>query len=874
LTEQKNYNNINFISMKNMFFLLFTVINLTAFAQVELNSTGSANAYTLAFPGVFSYSNGISFTFKANFANTDSATINVNSLGAKAIKKHKGDNLVANDIKSGQVVTLVYDGTNFQMTSGLGNAPGGGGGGAQTLSISNDTLSLSGGNSVKLPTVVGPVWKVTGNAGTDSAVNFIGTTDAQPLVFKTNATERMKLRVDGGLELSYGYGQSIAIGKAIPVDQSPEQTILIGDSAMFLMGLYESSRYHTVVGNSALYNFNGSFQDGATAIGYRAGYSLQSGVNTLVGSYAMDSATSASDNVAIGTHTLQSNVDGSYNTAIGSYANVGSGSLTNATAIGARALVQSSNSIVLGSINGVNNATADTKVGIGTSTPSAILDVVGSIRLRPNVAGAGYVLTTDGAGNATWQAGGGPGADSQTLSISGDSLSISNGNTILLPGRIVSDSAWSLLGNANIDSNVNFIGTTNLVPIFFRVNNQVRMKLTFNGFLEMSGSTNTGVGNAVMRNINFGARNTAFGSNALQSIVSGSDNTAMGVDALKSINNSSFNVAIGNYTLKSYTASRNIAVGDSALYTNINANDNVAIGHNALRLCTNTQNSAIGSNAGRFIAFATNNTCAGYMSLQTLTTGGSNTAVGAFADVSSSALSNTTAIGYGAIVNATNKVRLGDVNVTVIEGKVPFTSPSDGRFKTNVSEADVKGLDFITRLRPVNYNFDTRKFQEFLTKDMAEDIRQKHMESDFKESTAMRQTGFIAQEVEIAAKQAHYDFSSGLHIPESEGDNYSIAYSQFVVPLVKSIQELNEKLNELIKENESLKTRQGMALNNAKADDSSNAALLQLQKEIDLLKSENSNYVNRINQLQSEIDFIEKQMTKINQEKAELIKGK
>ena len=31
-------------------------------------------------------------------------------------------------------------------------------------------------------------WSLTGNAGTDSAVNFLGTTDQQPLIFKVGDT--------------------------------------------------------------------------------------------------------------------------------------------------------------------------------------------------------------------------------------------------------------------------------------------------------------------------------------------------------------------------------------------------------------------------------------------------------------------------------------------------------------------------------------------------------------------------------------------------------------------------------------------------------------------------------------------------------------
>jgi hypothetical protein len=56
---------------------------------------------------------------------------------------------------------------------------------------------------------------------------------------------------------------------------------------------------------------------------------------------------------------------------------VATGTINNATAIGAHAEVAASNSLVLGSINGVNDAAASTNVGIGTTTPMAALDVAG-----------------------------------------------------------------------------------------------------------------------------------------------------------------------------------------------------------------------------------------------------------------------------------------------------------------------------------------------------------------------------------------------------------------------------------------------------------------------------------------------------------------
>ena len=60
---------------------------------------------------------GMFVSFKANTANTGAATLNVNELGAKTIKKNHDQDLATGDIESGQKVLVQYDGTNFQMLS-------------------------------------------------------------------------------------------------------------------------------------------------------------------------------------------------------------------------------------------------------------------------------------------------------------------------------------------------------------------------------------------------------------------------------------------------------------------------------------------------------------------------------------------------------------------------------------------------------------------------------------------------------------------------------------------------------------------------------------------------------------------------------------
>lgn len=85
---------------------------------------GTANALTLTLdPPPSSYTTGMTVIVKASDDNTSAATLNVNSLGAKTIKKNDGaDDVEAGDIADGGVYVMIYDGTNFQIISGAGSA--------------------------------------------------------------------------------------------------------------------------------------------------------------------------------------------------------------------------------------------------------------------------------------------------------------------------------------------------------------------------------------------------------------------------------------------------------------------------------------------------------------------------------------------------------------------------------------------------------------------------------------------------------------------------------------------------------------------------------------------------------------------------------
>lgn len=64
-----------------------------------------------------SYYAGMEVNFKPTTANTGACTLDVNGLGAKTIKKNVSSDLSTGDILAGQIVKVIYDGTNFQLVS-------------------------------------------------------------------------------------------------------------------------------------------------------------------------------------------------------------------------------------------------------------------------------------------------------------------------------------------------------------------------------------------------------------------------------------------------------------------------------------------------------------------------------------------------------------------------------------------------------------------------------------------------------------------------------------------------------------------------------------------------------------------------------------
>jgi len=307
-----------------------------------------------------------------------------------------------------------------------------------------------------------------------------------------------------------------------------------------------------------------------------------------------------------------------------------------------------------------------------------------------------------------------------------------------------------------------------------------------------NGEYNTAIGFWALKYNTTGDENTALGLEALYRNTVGNSNTAVGALVLYENTEGEYNTAVGYRALEENTTGDvNIAIGRRALASNTTGSNNIAIGENALKdNITGIYNTAIGYHA----ALNTNtfgNTAVGYSALEHIVSGYNNTALGRGAGpFNFDSLYNTTAIGYAANVEYNNQIIIGNSLVTRIGGYASWETWSDGRFKHNVKE-DVAGLDFILKLRPVTYNYQVEKYAEFTGREI-EDYEKKSCEDKSK----IVYSGFIAQEVEKTAEDIGYDFS-GIDIPESNVGHYSLRYAEFVVPLVKAVQEQQEQIENM-----------------------------------------------------------------------------
>jgi hypothetical protein len=186
--------------------------------------------------------------------------------------------------------------------------------------------------------------------------------------------------------------------------------------------------------------------------------------------------------------------------------------------------------------------------------------------------------------------------------------------------------------------------------------------LTDSANLLYSGTDLTVYGLTVGRGAGTVASNTAVGASALAANTTGSNNTALGREALNA----------------NTTASSNTATGYQALYQTTTSGDNTGFGSQVLY--SNTTGA--------------NNAAIGVLALGGVTTGSNNVAVG----------KNSGNDAVRIISTASNEGVFGNNSTAGLYVKVAWTVTSDIRDKTNIG-AVPHGLDFVTRLNPIKYQY-------------------------------------------------------------------------------------------------------------------------------------------------------------------------
>jgi len=362
------------------------------------------------------------------------------------------------------------------------------------------------------------------------------------------------------------------------------------------------------------------------------------------------------------------------------------------------------------------------RLGIGTGAPSQQLELTGNLRLPPTAAGGAAGVLYVGADRFLHAYG--PAADA--------------GNTFVGPGA----------GNFTMGGAQAFHGTGNTA--------------TGAGTLaaNTTGSSNTASGVWSLAANTTGGGNTASGALSLSSNTTGTFNTACGVRSLSSNTTGSLNTASSSWSLyANTTGDSNTASGYESLWSNTTGTGNTASGVGSLSSNTTGHgNTASGGSSLPSTTTGDHNAAVGLRAGYSNATGSENTFLGTDADAAASDLSNATAVGHGAKVDASNHVRIGNADVTQIGGQVAWSNLSDARRKSNVRDLDL-GRDFVMALRPVAYSVNG--------------------------GDGRTDMGFLAQDVEAL-------LGDGYNVLGVGGDperTLSLRYTDLIAPLVKAVQE-------------------------------------------------------------------------------------
>jgi len=310
----------------------------------------------------------------------------------------------------------------------------------------NTVLTAKSAGNLDIPTTVGPM-----GLGTISqnGVRFIHSFGNQNFFAGTNAGNYTMLPAAVG---NVGIGSSAS--GALASLTTGNNNVAVGGNALTAL---QTGSSNVAVGTAALFVNVAGFQN--TGVGQGALNQTTGSLNTGIGQSALASNTSGQNNVGLGQNAGASNTTENNNTFIGTSSN-GAAGITNGTAVGWNSSVTQSNSLILG------NIAAPTRVGIGMTAPTTILDVIGTVNLNAdaaataltqigssngihrwlNINGTPEAVSTDASASTNWD-----------VNLTGDmyiSGLLRAQNTVvasLTPGQVVfPDANKQLAGNTNL----------------------------------------------------------------------------------------------------------------------------------------------------------------------------------------------------------------------------------------------------------------------------------------------------------------------------------------------------------------------------------------------------------------------------------------
>lgn len=347
-----------------------------------------------------------------------------------------------------------------------------------------------------------------------------------------------------------------------------------------------------------------------------------------------------------------------------------------------------------------------------------------------------------------------------------------------------------------------------------------------------TGRRNTAIGSQTMTASTTAYYNTAVGSHSLQKLTTGHENVAIGVQALNSVTSGTGNTGLGTTagtnittgTNNSFggnlagtyctTGNSNTGFGYRAGFSITTADDVTAFGRDSLVSCTTgIQNTAVGAAAAQNVVTSQNNTVMGWsalrnadsnynsafgaLSLYAATSGDKNTAVGNYSGWELTTGSNNLLLGYyaggssspsGSLTTQSNRICLGDNNITNAYINVSWTVVSDERDKTEIKDIPY-GLDFVSKLKPIQYKLDNRSRYWIQNEDGTVD---KSVISDGSKADEKPSFGFKAQDIIALEKEINGNCVIG---DDSDDELLKVTDARFIPVLVKAIQELKAEFD-------------------------------------------------------------------------------